>query len=68
MIFGRGFKSQHHLKLDGSDGLLDGRKAYKNNKDSQIEQVTPKKYFLSYKGKILPIQNGVGNLNHENIK
>jgi len=31
-------------KLDGNDGPLDGRKTKENNKDSQMEQVTPKKY------------------------
>jgi hypothetical protein len=29
------------------DGPLDGRKYNKNNKDSQMGQVTPKKIFLS---------------------
>jgi len=29
--------------LYGNDGPLDGRKTNKNNKDSQIGQVTPKK-------------------------
>jgi hypothetical protein len=30
--------------LDGNDGPLDGKKTNKNNKDSQMGQVTPKKY------------------------
>ncbi len=42
----RGFKSQLHQKnLDGNDGPLDGRKTNENNKDSQMGQVTPKKYL-----------------------
>jgi hypothetical protein len=31
--------------LDGNDGPLDGRKTNENNKDSQMGQVTPKKYL-----------------------
>jgi hypothetical protein len=33
-------------KLDGNYGPLDGRKTKENNKDSQMGQVTPKKYYF----------------------
>jgi len=32
-------------KLNGKDGPLDGRKITKNNKESQMGQVTPKNIF-----------------------
>jgi len=40
MVFGRGFESQLHVKLDGNDGPFDGTKTKENNLDSG--QVTPK--------------------------
>ncbi len=45
VLIGRGFEFQLHLKLDGKVGPLDGRKTNENNKNSQINQVTPKNYF-----------------------
>ncbi len=41
MVLGRKFKSRLHLKLDGKDGLLVGRKNNENNK------VTTKNIFLN---------------------
>ncbi len=47
MVHGRGFNSRVHLKTRyGKDGPLDCRKNNKNNKDSQMGQVTPNKVFL----------------------
>ena len=42
MVLGRGFESRLHLKTRWKDGPLDGRKIMKDNKDSQMGQVTPK--------------------------
>jgi len=54
MVLGHGFKSWNHLKLDGKDVPFDCRK---NNKGSQMEQVTTKKYFLKAVQKSMDIQS-----------
>jgi hypothetical protein len=48
MVLGHGFESQLHLKLDGNDGPLDGRKKLIKiiYVDSQMWQVTSKTFFL----------------------
>ena len=45
MFLGRGFESRLHLKTRWNDGPLDSRKIMKDNKDSQMGQVTPKTYL-----------------------
>ncbi len=40
MVLRRGFETKFHVKLDGNDGPLDGRKTNENNPDSQMGQVT----------------------------
>jgi len=41
-----GLNPGFNKKLDGKDGPHDGRKTNKNNKDSQMGQVTHKKIFF----------------------
>ncbi len=74
MVLGRGFEFQHHPKLDGNDGPLDGRKANKNNKDSQIElllYINIIYYYIIimeiFFQKATKEKNGIGNLKDENI-
>jgi len=64
MVLGRGFKSRLHLKTRWKkiDHLM-AKKLTKNNKDSTMGQVTPKKYlknshyniFLSCESNIIKI-------------
>ena len=46
MVLGRGFESRLHLKTRWKNGPLDGRKIMKEDKCSQMGQVTPKKNIL----------------------
>jgi len=59
-VLGRGLESQLHLKTRlKRDGPLDGRKNNKNNKDSQMGQVTLKN--ICKKTQVFGLRTGEGS-------